>query len=42
MRTTRQCSTRAESDDMIMQQVIEMMQGLQEAMAALKAEQERI
>jgi len=27
---------------MIMQQVIEMMQGLQEAMAALKAEQERI
>jgi len=32
----------AESDDMTMQQVMEMMQGLQEAMAASKAEQERI
>jgi len=34
--------TRAESDDMNLQQVMEMMQGLQEAMAASKAEQERI
>jgi len=33
---------RAESDDMTMQQVMVMMQGLQEAMAASKAEQERI
>ncbi|XP_068502368.1 uncharacterized protein [Phaseolus vulgaris] len=42
MRTTRQSSTRTESDDMTMQQVMEMMQGLQEAMTASKAEQERI
>ncbi|XP_068474795.1 uncharacterized protein [Phaseolus vulgaris] len=34
--------TRIESDDMILQQVMEMMQGLQEAMAASKVEQERI
>ena len=42
MKTTRQSSTRAESDDMTMQQVMDMMQGLQEAMAASKVEQERI
>jgi len=42
MRTTRQSSTRVESDDMTMHQVMEMMQGLQEAMAASRAEQERI
>ncbi|XP_068497460.1 uncharacterized protein [Phaseolus vulgaris] len=42
MRTTRQSSTRTESDDITMQQVMEMMQGLQEAMKASKAEQERI
>jgi len=33
---------RTESDDMTMQQVMEMIQGLQEAMAASKAEQEHI
>jgi len=38
MRTTRQSSTRAESGDMTMQQVMDMMQGLQEAMAASKVE----
>ena len=43
MRTTRQSSTtRTESDGMTLQQVMEVMQGLQEAMAASKAEQERI
>jgi len=38
MRTTRQSSTRAEGDDMTMQQVMEMKHGLQEAMASSKAE----
>ena len=43
MRTTRQSSTtRAESDDMTLQQVMEMIQGLQEAMAVSKVEQECI
>ena len=43
MRTTRQSSTtHVESDDMTLQQVMEMMQGLQEAMVVSKAEQERI
>ena len=42
MRSTRQGSTRAESEEMAMQQVMGMMQGLQEAMAASKAEQERM
>jgi len=42
MRTTRQSSTSAESGDMTMQQVMHMMQGLQEAMAASKVEQERM
>jgi len=35
-------TTRAESDDMTLQQVMEMTQVLQEAMAASKAKQERI
>jgi len=42
MRTTRQSSTCAESDDMTMQQVMDMMQGLQEAMATSKVEQKRM
>jgi len=42
MRSTRQGSTHAESEEMTMQQVMGMMQGLQEAMAASKAEQERM
>ena len=42
MRSTRQGSTRAESEEMTMQQVMGMMQGLQEVMAASKVEQERI
>jgi len=42
MRTTWQSSTRAESGDMTMQQVMDMMQGLQEAMTASKVEQERM
>ena len=43
MRTTKQSSTtHTESDGMTLQQVMEVMQGLQEAMAASKAEQERI
>ena len=42
MRSTRQGSTRIESEEMTMQQVMGMMQGLQEAMAASKAEQERM
>jgi len=33
---------RTRSEEMTMQQVMGMMQGLQEAMAALKAEQERM
>jgi len=33
---------RAESEEMTMQQLVGMMQGLQEAMAASKAEQERM
>ncbi len=40
MRSTRQGTTRAESEEMTMQQLMGMMQGLQEAMAASKAEQE--
>ena len=42
MRSTRQGTTRAESEEMTMQQVMGMMQGLQEAMAVSKAEQERM
>jgi len=38
----RQGTTRAESEEMTMQQLMGMMQGLQEAMAASKAEQERM
>ena len=40
MRSTRQGSTHAESEDLTMQQVMDMMQGLQEAMETSKAEQE--
>ena len=42
MRSTRQGSTRAESEEMTMQQVMGMMQGLQEEMATSKAEQEHM
>jgi len=42
MRPARQGSTRAESEEMTMQQLMGMMQGLQEAMAASKVEQERM
>ena len=42
MRSTRQGSTRAESEEMTMQQLMGMTQGLQEAMAASKAEQKRM
>ena len=42
MRSTRQGSTRAESEDLTMQQVMVMVQGLQEAMAASKVEQEHM
>ena len=42
IRSTRQSSTRAESEEMTMQQLMGMMQGLQEAMAASKAEQVRM
>ncbi len=42
IRSTRQGLTRAESEEMTMQQVMGMMQGLQEAMAASKDEQERM
>jgi len=40
MRSTRQGSMRVETEEMTMQQVMGMMQGLQEAMAASKAEKE--
>ena len=43
MRTTRQSSTApVEEGNLTLQQVMEMMQGLQEAMAASRADQERI
>ena len=42
MRSTRQGTARAESEEMTMQQVMGMMQGLQEAMTASKVEQERM
>ncbi len=43
MRNTRQSSTtHVGGESLTLQQVMEMMQGLQEAMAALKAKQERI
>jgi len=42
MRSTREGTTRAESEEMTMQQLMGMMQGLQEAMAASKAEQGRM
>jgi len=43
MRTIRQSSTaRTESDGMTLQQVMEVKQGLQEAMVASVAKQERI
>ena len=42
MRATRQGSTRGASEEMTMQQVMDMMQGLQEEMAKSRAEQERM
>jgi len=43
MRNTRKSSTApVRSEGLTLQQVIEMMQGLQQAMAASRAEQERI
>jgi len=42
MRSTRQGLTRTESEEMTMQQLMGMTQGLQEAMATSKAEQERM
>jgi len=42
MRPARQGSARAGSEDLTMQQVMDMVQGLQEAMAASKVEQERM
>jgi len=42
MRATRQGSARATSEEMTMQQVMDMMQGLQEEMAESRAEQERM
>jgi len=43
MRNTRQSSTALDgSEGLTLQQVMEMMQGLQEAMAASRADQERI
>ena len=42
IRSTRQGSTHAESEEMTMQQLMGMMKGLQEAMAVSKAEQVRM
>jgi len=42
IRSTRQGSTRADNEEMTMKQLMGMMQGLQEEMAASKAEQVRM